>query len=147
MTVLVAPARADFWSGVEAYNRGDYAAALAAWKPLAEKGHGDAQNNLAILYDEGHGVAESPAEALRWYRAAAKAGRADAQNNLGYLHETGRGVDEDLVEAFKWYNIAIANGNDTARRNSERIAGRLSGDELARAREMARGWLLTNRPE
>ncbi len=41
--------------GLAAYQRGDYAAALNFWKPLAEKGDAAAQNYLGLIYDEGQG--------------------------------------------------------------------------------------------
>ena len=34
---------ADYYKGVAAYDAGDYATALAEWKPLAEQGDADAQ--------------------------------------------------------------------------------------------------------
>ena len=147
LAALVVPARADFQDGVKAYNKGDYAAALKEWKPLAEGGHGDAQNNLGIMYDQGEAVAEDQAKAVRWFRDAARQGLSDAQNNLGRMYELGRGVDRDMVQAHKWYNIAVAKGNDAARRNAERVTQRLSDEELRAAREMARAWLIANQPE
>ncbi len=147
LAALVVPARADFQDGVKAYNQGDYAAALKEWKPLAEGGHGDAQNNLGIMYDQGEAVAEDQVEAVRWYREAARQGLSDAPNNLGRMYELGRGVDQDLVQAHKWYNIAVAKGNDAARRNAERVTERLSDEELGQAREMARAWLVANQPK
>ena len=47
--VLVAPAWADLDAGVEAYQRGDYAAALKEWRPLAELGAADAQFYLGLI--------------------------------------------------------------------------------------------------
>ena len=147
LAALVVPARADFQDGVKAYNQGDYAAALKQWKPLAEGGHGDAQNNLGIIYDQGKAVTEDQAKAVRWFRDAASQGLSDAQNNLGRMYELGRGVDQDMIQAHKWYNIAVAKGNDAARRNVERVTKRLSDEELGEAREMARAWLIANQPE
>ena len=37
---------ADFASGVEAYNRGDYTTALQIFQQLSAQGHAMAQNNL-----------------------------------------------------------------------------------------------------
>jgi len=37
---------ADFYDGLAAYNRGDYATALQEWRPFAEQGDADAQYNL-----------------------------------------------------------------------------------------------------
>ncbi len=60
-----------FDTGDEASQRGDYAAALHDWLPLAEQGHAQAQYNLGITYLIGNGVAQDNAEAVRWYRKAA----------------------------------------------------------------------------
>ena len=47
---------ADYQKGKTAYNRGDYATALREWKPLAEQGNADAQNNLGVMFYKGRGV-------------------------------------------------------------------------------------------
>ncbi len=44
---LAVPANAgQFEDGMAAYNRGDYATTLRLWRPLAEQGDTEAQNNL-----------------------------------------------------------------------------------------------------
>ena len=45
-------------------------------KALAELGMAAAQNNLALMYDNGEGVPENDAEAVKWYRKAADQGLA-----------------------------------------------------------------------
>ena len=42
------PARADYAAGAKAFRAKDYAAALAAWQPLAEGGHLRAQFGLGV---------------------------------------------------------------------------------------------------
>ena len=37
--ILTGPVRAGYDEGLEAANRGDYATALAEWRPLAEQGN------------------------------------------------------------------------------------------------------------
>ncbi len=56
---------ADLQAGAEAYDRGDYATALKEWRPLAEQGHAKAQYNLGVMYDDGEGVAQDYAEAVK----------------------------------------------------------------------------------
>jgi uncharacterized protein len=56
---------ADFYKGVAAYNAGDYATALAEFKPLAEQGDASAQYNLAQMYRRGEGVIEDDKEAKK----------------------------------------------------------------------------------
>ena len=63
---------ADFDAALTAYDRGDYAAALAELRPLAEQGYTGAQYNLAVRYRKGHGVPQDYAEAVTWYRKAAE---------------------------------------------------------------------------
>ena len=38
------------------------------------------------MYDEGQGVPQDYAEAVKWYRMAADQGNADAQSNLGFMY-------------------------------------------------------------
>ena len=69
--------------GGEAYNRGDFAAALQEWRPLAEQGDAVAQYNLGLIYADGEGVLKDDAEAVKWFRKAAEQGVALAQHNVG----------------------------------------------------------------
>ena len=48
--------RAGFDTGWQAYQRGDFSAALEEWQPLAEAGDSRAIFNLGTMYDEGKGV-------------------------------------------------------------------------------------------
>ena len=41
---------ADFETGNDAYDRGDYASALREWRPLAKQGDAYAQFNLGVMY-------------------------------------------------------------------------------------------------
>ena len=68
---------ADFDKGMTAYRSGDYQAALAEWRPLAESGHATAQYNLGLMYDMGAG-ATGYAMAAAWCRRAAEHGYAEA---------------------------------------------------------------------
>ncbi len=79
-------ARADFDSGWQAYQRGDFALAIAEWRPLAEQGHARAQYNMGVIYDEGRGVDPSRARAMEWWTKAADQGMATAQHNLALMH-------------------------------------------------------------
>ena len=97
-----------FAKGLAAYNRSDYAEAMRQWKPLAEQGHADAQNNLGLMYDNGHGVSQDHAAAVRWYRLAAEQGVADAQRKLGFMYGAGEGVPQDYAAAYMWFNPCLS---------------------------------------
>ena len=72
-------------------------------RAAAEQGDAGAQYNLGVMYDNGAGVPEDDAAAVRWYRLAAEQGLARAQNNLGVMYDNGAGVPEDDAEAVRWY--------------------------------------------
>lgn len=107
----------SFEKGLEATKRGDYAAALSQWRPLAEKGNANAQYNLGLFYDKGWGIARNYAEAALWYRKAADQGDADAQYNLATMYDDGQGVSQDYAEALRWYRRAAGQGKAAAQTN------------------------------
>jgi TPR repeat protein len=80
--------------------RGDYAAALQLWRPLANQGNAAAQYNLGLMYADGHGVAQDDAAAMSWFRKTADQGYADAQYNLGLMYADGQGVAQDDAAAM-----------------------------------------------
>ena len=77
---------ADFQSGLEAYEQGDFATALREWRTLAEQGDILAQFSLGVMYDRGKGVPQDDAEAAKWYRKAAEQGHDMAQFSLVLRH-------------------------------------------------------------
>ena len=105
---------ADFDKGLAAYKAGDFATALAEWKPLAEQGDGKAQWILGLMYADGLGVIEDDKEAVKWFRLAAEQGEALAQYNLGLMYGGGDGVIEDYREAVKWFRLAAEQGHAVA---------------------------------
>lgn len=104
---LSAPASAGVKEGIAAYQRGDYAAAIAEWKPLADAGNADAQFNLAQAYKTGRGVPVDIPAATALYRKAAEQGHQQAQASVGLLmFQHG-----DQVGAMPWIEKAAANGD------------------------------------
>ena len=144
--VLSAPSlAANFQAGREAYERGDYVAALKEWRPLAEQGNTSAQNNLGVMYAEGRGVPQDYAEAVRWYRLAAEQGDAGAQTNLGIMYDTGKGVTQDNAQAHMWYDLAAGRlppggDRDWVVKRRDYIAERMTPAQVAEAQRLARDW-------
>jgi TPR repeat protein len=108
---------ADYQKGLDAYNRGDYEAAVRELRPLAEQGDADAQYYFANLYRKSLGVAQSDTEAVKWYRKSAEQGLARAQNHLGLMYKNGRGVTQSDTEAVKWLRKSAEQGNAAAQSN------------------------------
>jgi TPR repeat protein len=99
-------ARADFDSGLVAYEIGDYGAALKVWEPLANDGNTDAQFHLGEMYLQGKGVDQDFKMAADWLAKAAQAGHPKAQGMLGGLYAAGLGVPQDFRESYFWMIIA-----------------------------------------
>jgi len=100
-----------------AYERGNFDTAAKIFKELAEQGDPDAQTNLGFMYEEGQGVLQDYAEAVKWYRLAAEQDDVVAQYNLGFMYEMGKGVLQDYAEAVKWYRLAADQGDASAQTN------------------------------
>jgi len=90
------------------------------------------------MYDEGYGVPQDYAEAVRWYRLAAEQGDALAQNNLGTMYGRGLGVPQDHATAHMWLNIAVANGAEGAAENRDIAEGRMTAADISEAQRRAR---------
>ncbi len=116
-SLLVAPARADFAAGVEAYDGGDFTKAFAEWLPLARQGDPAAERNIGHMYRLGRGVERDPAEAVKWYRRAAEKGLARAQANLANMYLAGEGVPRDYGAAARWLYLAAVQGHVIAQYN------------------------------
>ena len=87
MMATIAPgmASATVRAGIEAWQQGDPAKAVAIWRGLAAKGDNDAAFNLGQAYRLGRGVNADSGEAKKWFEKAARAGHLDAQVSLGLL--------------------------------------------------------------
>ena len=116
----------------------DYDAAALWARRAAEQGIASAQTDLGLLYDRGQGVEQDYAEAARWYRRAAEQGHPEAQRNLGSMYEQGSGLPADPVLAYAWYGVASAAGDERALKLRARVVKRMSQDQIARGRELAR---------
>ncbi len=88
---MAVPALADVRAGVEAWSRGDYAAAVAEWEGPAAAGDADAMFNLAQAYRLGRGVAQDAGRAEQLYARAAQGGHLQAADTYGLmLFQNGR---------------------------------------------------------
>ena len=147
LLVTLALGEGDYSAGMSAYQRGDYAAALSHWRPLAEAGSPEAQFNVGLLHAKGLELEIDATEAARWFELAAEQGFAQAQYNLAELYEGGRGVPKDLSLAYVWFELARTNKYADARKRRKNVAKQLTPHEVAQADLMVRQWLLLRKPE
>lgn len=92
-------------NGIAANQKGNYAKALAIFRPLAERGNAKAQLGLGEMYWFGRGVAKDEKKAAKLYQLAGEQGLADAQFVLGVIYDGGTGVAQDSKAAVKWFQL------------------------------------------
>jgi TPR repeat protein len=127
-----------FNSGRQAYERGDYARALAAFNAGASAGNASSINALGVMYSEGKGVPRNDSRARELVRQAANMGHAAAQNAVGGYYYDGEGVARDHVEACNWFRKAATNGDDDGQSNYGDCLW--SGQGVAQNRSEAVNW-------
>ena len=115
--------------------------ALALYRTAAQAGNISAMHNLAVMLANGSGENEPDfAGAAKWFTDAANHGVGDSQFNLAILYARGSGVERNLTQSYKWFAIAGANGDREAVKRRDEVAGTLSKEQLAAARDEVAAW-------
>jgi TPR repeat protein len=97
-------------AGIEAWQKADYSAAVAIWRPLADKGDADAAFNLGQAYRYGRGVPLDLASAQGWFERAARKGHVAAEATLGLmLYQNG-----NQTGGLRWLKLAAREGEARA---------------------------------
>jgi serine/threonine protein kinase/TPR repeat protein len=112
--VIVAPPAAPPPPGATAtcaklYAAASWAGALPACTKEAEGGNTVSARMLGLMYDKGNGVAESPADAVKWYRRAVS-NDAEAQLLLSHMLEIGRGTPRNDAESVVFLRESASGG-------------------------------------
>lgn len=115
-----------------------YAGAIRLYRQAAEADFAPAQNNLAMMYEEGLGVAPDLAVAVQWYRRAAELGEVNAQHHLGKMLLAGRGVKQNIAEGIQWIERAAGQGHTAACADLGNLYSR--GEYLEKNNDKARYW-------
>ncbi len=115
---------------------------LKSLRGRADQGDAKAQYNLGLRYDQGRGVPQDYAEAIRWYRKAAEQGDAGAQFVLGLSYKLGQVVAQDYVNAHMWINLAASHATGDKQKKfakgRDRLAGKMTPAQVAEAQALAR---------
>ncbi len=107
------------YKGYAEFKMGHYARARQVWETLAEVGNGEALFNLAIMAEDGLGMARDLLKAESLYRASAQAGSIKAQYRLGLLYSDGSRFAADPEQARHYLGLAAGQGD---RQAAERLA-------------------------
>ena len=123
--LLATTVYADYQTGLDAYQAGDYEKAMTEWKeevnrprvPTNLAVYREALYAIGMLHWQGEGVPQDYTVAAVWLKQAADINHAGAQNKLGYLHITGQGVPQNYQQARHWLEMAAAQGDPDAVHN------------------------------
>jgi TPR repeat protein len=110
--------------------------AARLFQSAAEKGSVAGQYDLAYLYEQGTGVAQSEINAAKWYELAAEGGDSTAQYDIGQRYELGIGVKTNLVSAFKWLSLASAQGQSDASKMIDDLKSKMTDADIAQAKQL-----------
>jgi len=147
LSVAVCPgdAGADLKSGIEAFQQGNFAAALTAFEPLARDGDATAQFYLAEMFLKGTGVPQEFTHAHKWYQLAAEGGLPEAQVALAGLYLLGLGTKRDDQAGYYWTVISVIWSNGRIRESAMRSLSEVSRtlepqDKADIARDAVAAW-------
>jgi len=115
----------------------DVAEAVRWYTKAADQDVAVAQYNLGSVLLEGRGVPKDVSTAAKWLRKAAEQGFGIAQLSLAELYAEGKGVPQNFVQAYAWASIAAANGQPWDREWRDKIAERMSVDQIAEGQRIA----------
>ena len=119
LLIVSMPSNADyrFRRGWDAYQDGDYEAAIKWYEQAAQDGYANAQYNLARMYQNGEGVTRDYGAAIKWYKRAIKQTHSNAQYNLGMMYVRGKGVAVDYKAAAELFKKASSMGHRDSQNN------------------------------
>jgi len=66
----------DYASGMSAFESKHFSQAMQFLSVYADQGHAESQHHVAIMYQNGLGMAQNDEFAVKWMRAAAEQGHA-----------------------------------------------------------------------
>ncbi|MBI4550408.1 MAG: sel1 repeat family protein [Candidatus Omnitrophica bacterium] len=84
---------------------------------MAEQGDMEAQFELAVMYENGHGVKKNISQALEWYKKAENNGHVGALVTLGWFYQNGQYVEKNTAHAITLYTRAANQGDPQAQLN------------------------------
>ena len=79
-------------------------------------------------------------DAVSEWMESAESGDGRSMLALGKAYARGLGVLRNLTEAHKWYNLAASRGIAEAANERDALEAKMTGDERARAEELASQW-------
>ena len=89
-------------------------------------------------------VAGSYDRAFKGFAKLSSRGSFVSQYHLGLMYLKGMGALQDYCYAHLWFNIASSQGHNKARIQLEKITGKMTIQQIAKAQKLARAWVEKN---
>ena len=118
-------AAATLSDGLESYRSGNFGAARAAFRALADHDSAIGETMLGVIYARGQGVGADPATAAIFYMRAADRGYAPAQLAFAEALASGQGIGRDGAAACLWARLAQQRGDARLAKAAAALADRL----------------------
>lgn len=117
-----------------ARERGDGHGRVAIFKNLAERGDGQAAQQIGIIYLNGQQIEKNPVDAYRWFYAAWSLSEMEGLNAMGVMIRDGVGVQVNLPLAAAAFYLSKAGARsreafDRASNNLDKLQQRISPEE------------------
>jgi len=107
------PGVSFFQKGLDAYRKGQAAAAIDAWQSSANWAMKDAQYNLGLAYFKGTGVAADRPRGLAWLALAAERRNPTMQASLAAAWDGATDAEHQQANAI-WRDLSKQYGDDVA---------------------------------
>jgi len=107
------PGVSFFQKGLDAYRKGQAAAAIDAWQSAANWAMKDAQYNLGLAYFKGTGVAADRPRGLAWLALAAERRNPTMQASLAAAWDGATDAEHQQANAI-WRDLSKQYGDDVA---------------------------------
>ena len=107
------PGVSFFQKGLDAYRKGQHAAAIDAWQASASWAMKDAQYNLGLAYFKGIGVAADRPRGLAWLALSAERKNPTMQTSLAAAWDGATDAEHQQANAI-WRDLKKQYGDDVA---------------------------------
>ena len=107
------PGVSFFQKGLDAYKKGQIAAAIDAWQSSAGWAMKDAQYNLGLAYFKGSGIAADRPRGLAWLALAAERKNPTMQASLAAAWDGATDAEHQQANAI-WRDLSKQYGDDVA---------------------------------
>jgi len=133
------PGVSFFQKGLDAYRKGQTAAAIDAWQSSAGWAMKDAQYNLGLAYFKGSGVAADRPRGLAWLALAAERKNPTMQASLAAAWDSATDAEHQQANSI-WRDLKKQYGDDVAlpkaKKRFETEVGQIASNQRVVSRTM-----------